>query len=85
MKTSCKEKKMIVSDEAFELIEKRIGDLATLVKSLKTEKEALSAQLEAKNSEIQELARKIAELNQEKTDVKGRVDKLLSRLETIEI
>lgn len=76
---------MIVSDEAFELIEKRIGDLATLVKSLKTEKEALSAQLEAKNSEIQELARKIAELNQEKTDVKGRVDKLLSRLETIEI
>ncbi|HEY3489632.1 MAG TPA: cell division protein ZapB [Candidatus Deferrimicrobiaceae bacterium] len=74
-----------MSDEAFELIEKRIGDLATLVKSLKTEKEALSAQLEAKNSEIQELARKIAELNQEKTDVKGRVDKLLSRLETIEI
>lgn len=76
---------MIVSDEAFEQIEKRIGDLATLVKSLKTEKEALSTQLEAKNSEIQELARKIAELNQEKTDVKGRVDKLLSRLETIEI
>jgi chromosome segregation ATPase len=85
MKTSCKEKKMIVSDEAFEQIEKRIGDLATLVKSLKSEKEALSTQLEAKNSEVQELARKIAELNQEKTDVKGRVDKLLSRLETIEI
>lgn len=76
---------MIVSDEAFGIIEKKIGDLAALVQALKAEKETLSAQIEAKNLEIQELARKIAEMNQEKSDVKGRVDKLLSRLETIEI
>jgi chromosome segregation ATPase len=76
---------MIVSDEAFGIIEKKIGDLAALVQTLKSEKETLSAQVDAKNQEIQELARKIAELNQEKSDVKGRVDKLLSRLETIEI
>lgn len=76
---------MIVSDEAFATIEKKIGDLAALVQSLKSEKEALSTQLQAKSAEVQELARKIAELNQEKSDVKGRVDKLLSRLETIEI
>lgn len=76
---------MIMSDEAFATIEKRIGDLATLVKSLKAERDDLSARLEAKTAEVGELARKIAELNQEKTDVKGRVDKLLSRLESIEI
>ncbi len=76
---------MIVSEEAFGLIEKKIGDLAALVQTLKSEKESLTTQLAAKSAEAQELARKIAELNQEKTDVKGRVDKLLSRLETIEI
>jgi chromosome segregation ATPase len=76
---------MIVSDEAFGIIEKKIGDLAALVQTLKAEKEALAAQLAGKTAEAQELARKIAELNQEKNDVKGRVDKLLSRLETIEI
>ncbi len=76
---------MIVSEEAFGIIEKKIGDLAALVQTLKSEKEALGAQLAAKISETQELARKIAELNQDKSDVKGRVDKLLSQLETIEI
>ena len=76
---------MIVSDEAFGIIEKKIGDLAALVQSLKSEKEALAAQLEDKSRENQELARRIAEMNQEKSEVKGRVDKLLSRLETIEI
>lgn len=76
---------MHMSDEAFGIIEKRIGDLAALVKSLKAERDALAAQLEAKSAEVGDLARRIAELNQEKSEVKGRVDKLLSRLENIEI
>lgn len=74
-----------MAEEPFVLIEKRINDLAGLVATLKKENQAISVQLEQKNSEAKELARKVAELTHERNEVRTRVEKILSRLETIEL
>jgi hypothetical protein len=74
-----------MAEEPFALIEKRINDLVVLVSTLKKENAALAAQLEQKGSESKELARKIAELTHERNEVRGRVEKILSRLEKIEL
>jgi chromosome segregation ATPase len=74
-----------MGEESFALIEKKITDLVQVVTALKKEKETLSAELARKDGEVRELTRKLAELSRERVDVKDRVDKLLSRLDTIEL
>ena len=74
-----------MAEEPFVLIEKRINDLAGLVATLKKENAAISAQLEQKSSEAKELARKVAELTHERNGIRERVEKILSRLESIEL
>lgn len=69
----------------FEAIEKKITDLAGMVRTLKKEKEALASQLEQKSAETRELARKVDELTRERNEIRGRVDTILSRLETVEL
>jgi uncharacterized coiled-coil DUF342 family protein len=72
-------------EEPFALIEKRINDLVGLVATLKKENAALSAQLDQKSSETKELARKVAELTHDRNEIRGRVEKILTRLENIEL
>jgi predicted RNase H-like nuclease (RuvC/YqgF family) len=74
-----------MGEESFALIEKKITDLVQVVTALKKEKETLSAELARKDGEVRELTRKLAELSRERVDVKDRVDKILSRLDTIEL
>jgi uncharacterized coiled-coil DUF342 family protein len=74
-----------MAEEPFVLIEKRINDLVTMVSTLKKENAAVAAQLEQKNGEARDLARKVAELTQERNEIRNRVEKILSRLETIEL
>ena len=74
-----------MGDEAFALIEKKINDLVQVVTSLKKEKETLTAEVARKDGEVRELTRKLSELSRERVDVKDRVDKILSRLDTIEL
>jgi predicted RNase H-like nuclease (RuvC/YqgF family) len=74
-----------MSDESFALIEKKITDLVQVVTGLKKEKETLAAELARKDGEVKELTRKLAELSRERVDVKDRVEKILSRLDTIEL
>ena len=74
-----------MGDESFALIEKKITDLVQVVTALKKEKETLSAELARKDGEVRELTRKLADLSRERVDVKDRVDKILSRLDTIEL
>jgi predicted RNase H-like nuclease (RuvC/YqgF family) len=74
-----------MGEESFALIEKKITDLVQVVTALKKEKETLSADLARKDGEVRELTRKLAELSRERVDVKDRVDKILSRLDTIEL
>jgi hypothetical protein len=74
-----------MAEEPFVLIEKRINDLVAMVSSLKKENAAVAAQLEQKSGEAKDLARKVAELTQERNEIRNRVEKILSRLENIEL
>ena len=74
-----------MADESFVLIEKKISDLVGLASKLKVENAELSAQLDQRRAEAKELSRKVAELTQERNDIRARVDKIMSRLETIEL
>jgi chromosome segregation ATPase len=74
-----------MGEESFALIEKKITDLVQVVTALKKEKETLAAELARKDGEVRDLTRKLAELSRERVDVKDRVDKILSRLDTIEL
>jgi chromosome segregation ATPase len=74
-----------MGEESFALIEKKITDLVQVVNALKKEKENLAGELARKDGEVRELTRKLAELSRERVDVKERVDKILSRLDTIEL
>lgn len=71
--------------DSFGLIEKKIGDLVQVVDALRKEKGALAEKLAQKEGEVRELGRKLAELSRERTEVKERVDKILSRLDGIEL
>ncbi|MGE5283995.1 MAG: cell division protein ZapB [Actinomycetota bacterium] len=74
-----------MGDESFALIEKKIADLVQVVTALKKEKETLTGELARKDGEVRELTRKLADLTKERVEVKDRVDKILSRLDTIEL
>ena len=74
-----------MGEESFALIEKKITDLVQVVTALKKEKETLAGELARKDGEVRELTRKLAEFSRERVDVKDRVDKILSRLDTIEL
>ncbi len=74
-----------MAEEPFVLIEKKINDLAEMVATLKKEKAALAVRIEQKSAEAKDLAGKVAELTQERNEIRARVEKILSRLETIEL
>jgi uncharacterized coiled-coil DUF342 family protein len=72
-------------DSSFSLIEKKISDLAELVIALKKEKASLAAQLEKKEAEVRELARKVEEMTEERDGIRDKVDTILARIESIEL
>ena len=74
-----------MGDESFALIEKKISDLVQVVAALKKEKESLAAELARKEGEVKDLSKKLSEMNRERGDVKDRVAKILSRLDSIEL
>ena len=74
-----------MGEASFALIEKKITDLVQVVAALKKEKDNLAGELASKDGEVRELTRKLAELSRERVEVKDRVDKILSRLDTIEL
>lgn len=74
-----------MGEESFALIEKKIGDLVQVVAALRKEKTEIAEQLARRESEARDLARKLAEMTRERNEVKERVEKILSRLESIEL
>lgn len=74
-----------MADESFVLIEKKISDLVKVVTELKKQKEELAADLVRKDGEIKDLTRKLSDLSRERGEVKERVEKILSRLDGIEL
>lgn len=85
MKSDYPRERTKMGEESFALIEKKITDLVQVVTALKKEKEILAGEVARKDGEVKELTRKLAELSRERVDVKDRVDKILSRLDTIEL
>ena len=74
-----------MGEESFALIEKKISDLVQVVADLKKEKDRLAAELARKEGEVKELGKKLSEMNRERGEVKERVEKILSRLDSIEL
>jgi chromosome segregation ATPase len=74
-----------MGEESFALIEKKITNLVQVVTALKKEKETLTEEIARKDGEVKELTRRLAELSRERVEVKDRVEKILSRLDTIEL
>ncbi len=74
-----------MADTTFDTIERKIADLVGMVGRLKTERDALAKDLEAKELEIRDLVRKMEDLKRERTEIRERVDTILSRLETVEL
>ena len=74
-----------MGEESFALIEKKITDLVHVVAALKKEKETLAGELARKDAEVKELTRKLTDLSRERVEVKEKVEKILSRLDTIEL
>lgn len=74
-----------MGEESFVQIEKKIGDLVQVVAALKKDKGVLAEELARKESEVRELGRKLAEMTRERNEVKERVEKILSRLDSIEL
>lgn len=74
-----------MGEESFALIEKKINDLVQVVGSLKKENAALAAEVSRMEGETKELNKRISEMSRERGEVKDRVEKILSRLDSIEL
>ena len=74
-----------MSEGSFDLVEKKITDLIQVVEALKNEKAALVEQAERLEGEAQELNRKLSDMTRERGEVKERVERILARLEAIEL
>ena len=72
-------------ESSFSVIEKKISDLAGMVVTLKKEKADLVARLEKKEAEVRDLARKAAELTEERNEIRSKVETILARIESIEL
>ena len=74
-----------MAEESFELIEKKINDLIQVVDALKKEKATLTEEISRMEGETKEMTKKLYELTRERGEVKDRVERILSRLDTIEL
>jgi len=74
-----------MAEESFELIEKKINDLVQIVDALKKEKANLAEEVSRMEGETKELTKKLSELTRERGEVKDRVERILSRLDAIEL
>jgi uncharacterized coiled-coil DUF342 family protein len=72
-------------ESSFSVIEKKISDLAGMVVALKKEKADLAARLEKKEAEVRDMVRKVAELTEERDEIRGKVETILARIESIEL
>lgn len=74
-----------MGEESFALIEKKINDLVQVVAALKKDKAALAAEVSRMEAEAKEANKKLTEMTRERGEVKDRVEKILSRLDSIEL
>jgi FtsZ-binding cell division protein ZapB len=66
-------------------VETKISRFIEIIEGLKEENQKLKGELKRKDVEIEELKRKAEELSMEKEEVKKSIEKLLGKLELIEL
>ncbi len=66
-------------------VETKISRFIEIIEGLKEENQELKGELKRKDVEIEELKRKAVELSKEKEEVKKSIEKLLGKLELIEL
>ena len=65
-------KRKPMADTTFDTIERKIADLVGMVGRLKTERDALAKDLEAKELEIRDLVRTMEDLKRERAEIRER-------------
>jgi FtsZ-binding cell division protein ZapB len=66
-------------------VETKISQFIEIIEGLKRENQELKGELKRKDVEIEELKRKAEDLSEEKETVKKSIEKLLGKLELIEL
>ena len=74
-----------MAETTFDAIQQKITELVGVVQRLKQEKEAIAGQLEKKELELREMDRKMEGLMRERSEIRERVDSILSQLESVEL
>ena len=68
--------------EQFDILEKKVNQLAEKYNQVKLEKDTFLSDLTKKQEEILTLQEKVSSFEQEQEKMKARLDKLISHLET---
>lgn len=69
--------------EQFDILEKKINQLAQQYNQMKLEKDNFSSNLQKKDKEISTLQEKVNSLQEEKDVIKSRLDKIITNLESM--
>jgi FtsZ-binding cell division protein ZapB len=71
--------------DALEGLEDRIQKAVSLVSSLRKERESLSHELASSQSDVERLQSEIAVRREERTQVRGRIEKLLGHIDQLSL
>lgn len=75
----------IVDLESLKLLEAKIGRILDRHEEVRREKEALQRRLEEREQEFTQLTGQVKQYEQERRDLKTRLEKILSRLNGLDI
>jgi FtsZ-binding cell division protein ZapB len=76
---------METETDALSGLEDRIQKAVALVASLRKERDGLSSDLKAAAAENEHLQREVAALREERTQVRGRIEKLLGHIDQLSL
>ena len=71
--------------DQFNLLEEKVDNLITLIKTLKVEKQVLADQVQVQEEKLGDLNRQIDELKGARDKAKQRITSLLEKIENMEI
>jgi chromosome segregation ATPase len=69
--------------EKFDILEEKVNLLAEKYAELKSQKDSFDQSVQRKEQELSQLKDKVRVLEEEKETIKGRLDRIISSLETI--
>jgi predicted nuclease with TOPRIM domain len=73
----------VMGFEKFDILEEKVNLLAEKYAELKSQKDNFTQSVQQKEQELSQLQDKVRVLEEEKETIKGRLDRIISSLETI--